>query len=637
MNIYKNNKGITLVALVITVIILIILAGVSINMIAGQDGIFDLSKKARENYIASQEEEQRGLNELIEEMLEPGEGRELEIIYTASGYEGIYTGETRGVTITIETEGTTLEYSTDGGESWTDEAPEYADVGNYTVTFMISKEGYRTVVSTVTIIINKADGDVVPPTPVNVVYDGTVKYLATAGSTTTGTIQYKLEGGEYSESIPTAVNAGTYSIYYKVVGSENYNDVPEQVISSTIQKADNVLRLSETSGTVLYPNTKTFTITRNDSGGNITLSTSPANIVTVSRNSNTVTITPVTTEGTAIITVSAAATSNYNATSTNYTVTVTSHTHNYSTYLGTTATCTSSGYDTYRCSCGETATYSRAALGHSYGSWVTVTGATCSSSGSKKRTCSRCGNEDTGTIPATGNHVYTYQARRSSLIRNNATCTTGTQYYYECQYCMAYTTSSYWTDSDALGHSGSRYITTTEPSCTQAGVATLYCDRCGANMGTQSIPANGHSWGSWSVSGSTRVRTCSVCGATDSQTATQCSACNGTGWVSSGGGWSCPALSGQSVSYTSSATMVTRPSTQHHSTCRYYGTASWGVSATNEKCNECDTVNLKKGSQTCDECGFVFEFGKARKNYSHAAALVASIQCSTCGGTGYVF
>ena len=35
----KNNKGITLIALVITIIVLLILAGISIAMLTGENGI----------------------------------------------------------------------------------------------------------------------------------------------------------------------------------------------------------------------------------------------------------------------------------------------------------------------------------------------------------------------------------------------------------------------------------------------------------------------------------------------------------------------------------------------------------------------------------------------------------------------
>ena len=42
----KNNKGITLIALVITIIVLLILAGVSIAMLTGQNGILNQATKA---------------------------------------------------------------------------------------------------------------------------------------------------------------------------------------------------------------------------------------------------------------------------------------------------------------------------------------------------------------------------------------------------------------------------------------------------------------------------------------------------------------------------------------------------------------------------------------------------------------
>ena len=46
----KNQKGITLVALVITIIVLIILAGVSIALVLGENGILTKAKEGKENY-----------------------------------------------------------------------------------------------------------------------------------------------------------------------------------------------------------------------------------------------------------------------------------------------------------------------------------------------------------------------------------------------------------------------------------------------------------------------------------------------------------------------------------------------------------------------------------------------------------
>ena len=43
----KTNKGITLVALVVTIIVLIILAGISINLILGDNGIITKAQEAK--------------------------------------------------------------------------------------------------------------------------------------------------------------------------------------------------------------------------------------------------------------------------------------------------------------------------------------------------------------------------------------------------------------------------------------------------------------------------------------------------------------------------------------------------------------------------------------------------------------
>ena len=42
----KGQKGITLIALVVTIIVLLILAGISIQMLAGQNGILNRAEEA---------------------------------------------------------------------------------------------------------------------------------------------------------------------------------------------------------------------------------------------------------------------------------------------------------------------------------------------------------------------------------------------------------------------------------------------------------------------------------------------------------------------------------------------------------------------------------------------------------------
>ncbi len=60
----KQVKGITLISIVVTIIVLIILAGVSINLILGDKGIVTIAKKAKENSKLAKIKEETELNEL---------------------------------------------------------------------------------------------------------------------------------------------------------------------------------------------------------------------------------------------------------------------------------------------------------------------------------------------------------------------------------------------------------------------------------------------------------------------------------------------------------------------------------------------------------------------------------------------
>ena len=72
MNKIKNQKGITLVALVVTIIVLVILAGISINLLLGDNGIITIAKKAKENTELTKIEEETELNELYTQLKNNG-------------------------------------------------------------------------------------------------------------------------------------------------------------------------------------------------------------------------------------------------------------------------------------------------------------------------------------------------------------------------------------------------------------------------------------------------------------------------------------------------------------------------------------------------------------------------------------
>ena len=61
----EKNKGITLVALVITVIILLILAGVALSLITGQEGLFSKARQAGTSYNEASQNELNEMNNLL--------------------------------------------------------------------------------------------------------------------------------------------------------------------------------------------------------------------------------------------------------------------------------------------------------------------------------------------------------------------------------------------------------------------------------------------------------------------------------------------------------------------------------------------------------------------------------------------
>ena len=63
-----KNKGITLIALIITIIIMLILAGVVLNLTIGENGLFKVAKNAARNYADASEDEQRALDELYKQL-----------------------------------------------------------------------------------------------------------------------------------------------------------------------------------------------------------------------------------------------------------------------------------------------------------------------------------------------------------------------------------------------------------------------------------------------------------------------------------------------------------------------------------------------------------------------------------------
>ena len=69
-NLQRNvkNQGITLIALVATIVILLILSGVTINMLLGENGIIRTAQEAKNTWEEATANEEGGIQNLVNEL-----------------------------------------------------------------------------------------------------------------------------------------------------------------------------------------------------------------------------------------------------------------------------------------------------------------------------------------------------------------------------------------------------------------------------------------------------------------------------------------------------------------------------------------------------------------------------------------
>lgn len=111
-NSIKGIRGITLIALVVTIVVLLILAGVSISLVIGQNGIISKAGEAKDKTLKDQENTEKGLNSLYDEMMEKlndNQKEPEEIPVTPTTYEKYEQGEE----VTVEGETFFVMYDSD--------------------------------------------------------------------------------------------------------------------------------------------------------------------------------------------------------------------------------------------------------------------------------------------------------------------------------------------------------------------------------------------------------------------------------------------------------------------------------------------------------------------------------------------
>ena len=378
----KEIKGITLVTLAVTIVILLILAGVSTSIIIGNNSLIDRAKSTqkvqtiagikealelekvdiqverktvnlenyleqisngKKNYELSSKEKLDDknaeiiVNDQYKFLVKDKENGDVEIIYegvavlrglTLSSYEETYTYPNNGIfTVTNNTSG--------GKLSVESEAPNIATVSieENTVTVVPGTTAGKANI----IVKSAANGDYAENKVIHVatVENGTIKLSVTpytgiydgqehealsniSVEPRDALLEYSINGGKYSTEMPKIKDTSEFTVTVKA-SKEGYKT---QITTETVKvnKAEGKLTLSATSGTLMSQKTTTFTVIENT--GSLSVTSSNTSVATVSISGNTVTVKAGLTAGTATITVTSAENTKYNAKSATYTITV---------------------------------------------------------------------------------------------------------------------------------------------------------------------------------------------------------------------------------------------------------------------------------------------------------------------------
>ena len=230
-------------------------------------------------------------------------------------------------------------------------------------------------------------------------------------------------------------------------------------------------------------------------------------------------------------------------------------------------------YPTYNPSVAKTYKLTCGCTSHTYGSAVITKQPTCTSEGTKTKTCTQCGATVTETI-AKLSHSYT-----TTVVA--PTCTADGYTLHKCSVCgTSYKDST----TKATGHSYGNSVVTKQPTCTSEGTKTKTCTKCNATV-TETIPKTSHKYADTVV-----APTCTA----DGYTLHKCSVCG--------------------TSYKDSTTKATGHS---------YGNSVVTKQPT------CTAEGTK--TKTCTKCGATVTETIAKLSHSYTTTVVAP----TCTADGY--
>ena len=116
-----RNKGVTLISLVVTIVVLLILAGITIGTIFDDNGIIEKAQEAANATEEAAKNDQAAINGLLNEMdsiINGIGGGNVPIIGSINGKVTWSTGSAT-LTLTTDVEGVTIQYRKNSESNWT--------------------------------------------------------------------------------------------------------------------------------------------------------------------------------------------------------------------------------------------------------------------------------------------------------------------------------------------------------------------------------------------------------------------------------------------------------------------------------------------------------------------------------------
>ena len=235
MNKLKNKKGITLIALVVTVVVLIILAGVSINAVLGDNGIIKKANQAAS--VTKEAEVKEAINRTILEFYLTNDYATLEDFLKAKAEDGSIDSVTKNAdgtltvkkgeySVTVENKTNSSNGSSSGGSTGGETQTPEITVGEIKVVADSTGTG-----SAITDAASVYLGNTLYITFVHsitggtTVVDKTIPYAVTKNGTYTFTVTGTVNGKSYTKNVSVTVNQ--FKDVYELTYSDGIVYMPE--------------------------------------------------------------------------------------------------------------------------------------------------------------------------------------------------------------------------------------------------------------------------------------------------------------------------------------------------------------------------------------------------------------------------